>query len=74
LGTGLAFFVILPGMKFVLEMELDENAAAELGRALRYWAGAFKQMELVEGSGSAIYDSKYQEVGQWTIIRSDGES
>lgn len=59
-------------MKFVLEVDLtgttaEGEAARELGRILRYWAGAFKQMDPAPGQGSAIYDSAYREVGRWVI-------
>ncbi len=59
-------------MKFVLEVDLGRMAAdaevgKELGRILRYWAGAVQQMELEPGQGSAIYDSAYREVGRWTL-------
>lgn len=62
-------------MKFVLEVDLGDDrwgdaAAAELGRILRYWGGAMKQVELAPGAEQAIYDSAYTEVGSWRI--SDG--
>jgi hypothetical protein len=62
-------------VKFVLEinladMALDGEAGQELGRILRYWGGAMRQVELKPGSGSAIYDSAYREVGRWIVTDS----
>lgn len=57
-------------MKFVLEVDMagfEDNADKELGRILRYWAGAMPQVKLEAGAGSAIYDSAYREVGSWRI-------
>jgi hypothetical protein len=36
-------------VKFVLEVELTESAdpRAELGRILRYWGGAMKQLDVL---------------------------
>jgi hypothetical protein len=59
-------------VKFVLEVDLsgmvaDGEAGKELGRILRYWAGAVQQVELEPGQGSVIYDSAYRPVGRWTV-------
>ena len=60
-------------MRFVLEVDLDAGALAggkraeELGRILRYWAGATKQLDLTAPQQQAIYDSTYAEVGAWRI-------
>jgi hypothetical protein len=57
-------------MKFILEVDMDKiegQMDKELGRILRYWAGAMPQMELKPGAGTAIYDSAYHEVGRWAI-------
>jgi len=64
-------------VKFVLEVDMGEtafggNAAAELGRILRYWGGNLRHYPLVPGDGSIIYDSNYQQVGRWRIIDSPG--
>ncbi|HEY3258677.1 MAG TPA: hypothetical protein VGJ95_00165 [Pseudonocardiaceae bacterium] len=64
-------------MKFVLEMDLsgmapDGEAGKELGRILRYWAGALQKMELKPGQGSVLYDSAYREVGRWTLTDMTG--
>jgi hypothetical protein len=60
------------GMRFVLEVDMgdtafDGNAAAELGRILRYWGGNLRHYELKPGEGCVIYDSGYREVGRWSI-------
>jgi hypothetical protein len=60
-------------MRFVLEVDLEagalagEDRAAELGRILRYWGGAMKQVELAAGAGQSLYDSDYAPVGLWRI-------
>lgn len=57
-------------VKFVLEVNLPDTADArrELGRVLRYWGGAMKQMDdLAPGDTQDIYDSSYNRVGSWTI-------
>ncbi len=61
-------------MRFVLDVDMstmDDKAAAELGRILRYWAGNLHHYELTAGDGSAIHDSAYQEVGSWRVTQSD---
>ncbi|KNE82666.1 MULTISPECIES: hypothetical protein [Streptomyces] len=60
-------------MKFLLEVDvssdrLTENTARELGRILRYWAGNLHHYPLRPGDGSAVYDSGYEEVGQWRMV------
>jgi hypothetical protein len=62
-------------MKFVLEVDLsalpaEADTIRELGRILRYWAGNLHHYALAPGDGSAIYDSSYHQVGQWSIIDS----
>jgi hypothetical protein len=60
-------------MRFVLEVDLDAGAlaggdrATELGRILRYWGGAMKQVPIEPGSGQELYDSGYTAVGQWRV-------
>ena len=60
-------------MRFVLEVDLDtgalagENRAAELGRILRYWGGAMKQVSLDVGERQDLSDSDYVVVGSWRI-------
>jgi hypothetical protein len=60
-------------MRFVLEVDLDagamtgEDRAAEMGRVLRYWGGAMKQVELSPGARQEIYDSGYTRVGEWRV-------
>ena len=43
------------------------DPGAELGRILRYWGGAMKDVELTEGATQALYDSAYQPVGRWIV-------
>ena len=57
-------------VNFELTVDLDRltnDPAAELGRILRYWAGAAKQLDLTTPQEQAIYDSAYTEVGAWRI-------
>ena len=60
-------------MRFVLEVDLDagalagERRAEELGRILRYWGGAMKQVPLDAGSRQDLMDSDYTAVGTWRI-------
>ena len=60
-------------MRFLLEVDLEAGAlagearAAELGRILRYWGGAVKQVELAPGARQELYDSDYAPVGSWRI-------
>jgi hypothetical protein len=57
-------------MKFILEVDMERlhgDPAAELGRILRYWGGAMKQVELTDGATQALYDSEYAPVGRWLI-------
>ena len=60
-------------MRFVLEVDLDagalagEHRAAELGRILRYWGGAMKQVSLEAGARQDLSDSDYAVVGSWRI-------
>jgi hypothetical protein len=57
-------------MRFVLSIDLDklpEDAGAEVGRILRYWAGAAKDLDYTRPATLALYDSSYAEVGEWAI-------
>jgi hypothetical protein len=60
-------------MRFVLEVDLDAGAlggdsrAEELGRILRYWGGAMKQVPLDAGARQDLMDSDYTPVGSWRI-------
>ena len=60
-------------MRFVLEVDLDagalagERRAEELGRILRYWGGAMKQVPLDVGSRQDLMDSDYTVVGEWRV-------
>jgi hypothetical protein len=60
-------------MKFVLEVDVPAaDAAGELGRILRYWAGNLQHYSLTPGNGSAIHDSGYAEVGRWQVVGGRG--
>ena len=61
-------------MRFVLEVDLEagrlagERRAEELGRILRYWGGAMKQMPpLAPGDRQDLSDSDYTVVGAWRV-------
>jgi hypothetical protein len=61
-------------MHFVLDVDLDagqlagDRRAEELGRILRYWAGAMKQMPpLAPGDRQDLSDSDYTVVGAWRV-------
>lgn len=59
-------------MKFVLEVDLDagvipDDVPGELGRILRYWGGATKQLEYLPGTEQTLMDSSYSAVGTWRI-------
>ena len=67
----LRFGVTVTAMRFLLQADLpddpDYQHATELSRILRYWAGGVRQLELVPGAGSDLYDSAYRKVGSWRI-------
>ncbi|WP_419999157.1 hypothetical protein [Streptomyces boninensis] len=57
---------------FILEVDLSADtfqadAAAELGRILRYWAGNLRHYDLAPGTTETIYDSAYNLAGTWRI-------
>jgi hypothetical protein len=57
-------------VRFVLDVNLAEDAdvRGELGRILRYWGGAMKQLDdLAPGDKQDIYDCAYNRVGLWTV-------
>ncbi len=61
-------------MRFVLNVDLDagqlagDRRAEELGRILRHWAGAMKQMPpLAPGDRQDLSDSDYTIVGAWRV-------
>lgn len=60
-------------MKFILEVDLDAGAVAhdpgtELGRILRYWGGATKDVDLTAaGAPQDVFDSDYTKVGSWRL-------
>ena len=61
-------------MRFVLDVTLpdDSDVRDELGRILRYWGGAMKQLDDLEpGAEQDVYDSEYNRVGSWTVVAAD---
>lgn len=57
-------------VRFVLDVNLSDDADArgELGRILRYWGGAMKDLDDLEpGDKQDIYDSAYNRVGSWSV-------
>jgi hypothetical protein len=57
-------------MTFELTVDLERltgDAARELGRILRYWAGATKDLDLTTRQEQTIYDSADSEVGAWRV-------
>jgi hypothetical protein len=57
-------------VRFVLDVNLadDSDVRGELGRILRYWGGAMKQLDDLEpGDKQDIYDSADNRVGLWTV-------
>lgn len=60
-------------MKLVLEVDVPAgDAAAELGRIFRQWAGNLHHYQLVPGDGSPIYDSSNNQVGRWHVVGGRG--
>lgn len=58
-------------MKFVLQIDIEKiegDPVTELGRALRYWGGAIKQLDLTAEQRQDIMDSSYKEpIGHWEL-------
>jgi hypothetical protein len=57
-------------VRLTLEIDIDqlpEPKEQELGRILRYWGGAAKQLDLSAPLEQALMDSGYQPVGTLTI-------
>lgn len=53
-----------------MDVNLPDNSDVrdELGRILRYWGGAMKQLDgLAPGDKQDIYDSAYAKVGSWAV-------
>jgi len=54
-------------MRLVVDINVDDiegDAQDEIGRILRYWAGAMKQMDLTSGTEHQLMDSSYSPVGR----------
>ena len=57
-------------MRLVIDIDLDAVTGTpeeEVGRILRYWAGALKQMELADGTQYELMDSTYTPVGHLRV-------
>lgn len=57
-------------MKITLEIDLDkvpEPRGEEVGRILRYWGGAAKDLDLGTATEMPLMDSGYQQVGTLRI-------
>lgn len=60
----------LRGMRLILDVDLDAldgDASAEVGRILRYWAGAAAQLPLDKSVSHDLMDSQYRPVGTFRI-------
>ncbi|KQS00667.1 hypothetical protein ASG12_07325 [Williamsia sp. Leaf354] len=60
----------LRDMRLILDVDLDAldgDAAAEVGRILRYWAGAAAQLPLDQAVSHDLMDSQYRAVGTFRI-------
>jgi hypothetical protein len=70
LSAGLASEPENGTVRFVLDVNLpdDSDVRDELGRILRYWGGAMKELDDLEpGDKQDIYDSAYNRVGSWAV-------
>jgi hypothetical protein len=57
-------------MHFAIDIDLDAVTGSpeeEVGRILRYWAGALKQMQLGAGTELELMDSTYTPVGHLRV-------
>lgn len=58
-------------MRLVVDINVDDikgDAQDEIGRILRYWAGAMTQIELTSGTEHQLMDSSYSPVGTLRLI------
>lgn len=58
-------------MRCLLEIDLDATAhdpGTELSRALRYWAGSIKYLDLTQEAEHDITDSDYAKIGTLRLI------
>lgn len=64
-------------MKLVLEMDFEKiegEIADQVGRALRYWGGAIKHLDLDVPQRHDIYDAGYQQpIGCLEILPGDDQ-
>ena len=57
-------------LEIVIDLErVPEPKDAEVGRILRYWAGAAKQLDLGAELEQPLMDTGYQQVGTLRITR-----
>lgn len=57
-------------MQLRMEVDLEklgDDQASELGRILRYWAGAVTQLDLSSELRHDLMNSKYEPVGTFTL-------
>ncbi|MCP2178001.1 hypothetical protein [Williamsia maris] len=57
-------------MRLILDVDLDAldgDPATEVGRILRYWAGAAAQLPLDQSVSHDLVDSNYRAVGTFRI-------
>jgi hypothetical protein len=57
-------------VRLTIEIDLDqlpEPKGKEVGRILRYWAGAANQLDLTAGVEHELRDSAYKSVGTFRI-------
>jgi hypothetical protein len=57
-------------MHLTIDIDVDAlsgEPAAEIGRILRYWAGAMKQLDLTPGLSHDLMDSEYKAVGTLAV-------
>ena len=64
-------------MHLTIDIDIDALSGepeAEVGRILRYWAGALKQVTLAPGLEQDLMDSEYQPVGRLVVTAERGRS
>lgn len=62
-------------MKFIFKIDTEKiegDPAAEIGRALRYWGSATKQLDFAKEQRIDIMDSSYKKpIGYWELRAED---
>jgi hypothetical protein len=59
-------------MRLTIDIDMDAvtgETDKEIGRILRYWAGALPQMDLAAGTEQVLMDSSYAPVGHLRVSR-----